>query len=77
MTYQCQRGPPNNQNSTDVAVAQQDGADGSKSSKAPAAAPHDNYLQLRKDAMRIPTQFFFKSKMVSDDNADGDGGDYF
>ena len=77
MTYQCQRGPPNNQNSTDVAVSQQEGADSSKASKATAAAPYDNYLQLRKDAMRIPMQFFFKSRMVPDENEDGDGGDYF
>ena len=77
MTYQCQRGPPNNQNSTDVAVPQQDGADSSKPSKAAAAVPYDNYLQLRKDAMRIPMQFFFKSRLVSDEKVDGGGGDYF
>ena len=27
-------------------------------------SPVDDYLQLRKDAMRIPRQFFFKSKAL-------------
>ena len=29
---------------------------------------HDDYLQLRKDAMRIPKQFYFKVKGTSEDN---------
>ena len=38
--------------------------------------PKDDYLQLRKDAMRIPRQFFFKSKALekkaSDNNSNMD-----
>ena len=64
MTYQCQRGPPNNQNSN---------------AAAPENGPYDNYLQLRKDAMRIPKQFFFKNRTASNENhqVDGAAGDYF
>ena len=87
MTYQCQRGPPNNNylNGSSPVVPQnnQNTKDQKQRQEQQQQMPYyDNYLQLRKDAMRIPMQFFFKSRVLPDENAGGNrlasaGDDYF